>query len=248
MAQPLNQIIALVTGRKKEAERALTDLHQKTQKTALFNGLARTYQPRDADDTETLPPESQSIQLQTPDVLKSLATIMSNIYDLILTQDVGNTVARADVVVDGLTILADVPVTTLLYLEKQLEDLKKFYDTIPTIDIAKTWTWDDGNNCYRTVSTKHRTKRKKVPLVLYQATKEHPAQVQVIEEDAIVGDWTTVETSGALSPAEKALLLGRVKLLKDAVVVARERANQTPVEPKQMGRAIFEFIQGDLIS
>lgn len=246
MSQPLNQIIALVSGRKKEAEKAITDLHQKTQKAALFGGVARTYAPRDAEDIEVLPPESQEIQLRTKEVLGLLDKVMSNIYDLILTQDAGNTQASSDIVVDGNVLVENVPVTTLLYLEKQLEDLNKFYATLPVLDPAKQWNWVAGDNCFKNVSKKHRTRRTKRPLVLYNATKEHPAQVQLVEEDAIVGDWTTVEMSGAVEASTKTKLLERVRKLKDAVVVAREKANQTPVIPKSIGKQLFSYLHDAL--
>jgi hypothetical protein len=243
MMPKLCEIIALVTGRKTEAQKRVTDLHQLTQKPALFAGQHKTYTPRDENDTETLPDERQEIQLRVGDVVAQAEKTLTNLYDLVLTQDTGNTKAVADVVTgDGKTIIKDVPVTTLLYLEKQLEDLKKFYATLPTLDPAKSWDHDAANRYYTSVTRKTRTKRNKIPIVLFPATEQHPAQTQLVEEDKIVGDYTTVETSGAITADQKAKLIERVATLKDAVVVARERANQTVVEQRKAGESLFGYL------
>jgi hypothetical protein len=244
----LCEIIALVAGRKTEGQKQLTELHRVTQNAELFKGLARTYQPRDDADTEKLPPESKSIQVRSGDVFHSLEKVMVNVYDLIATQDYGNTHARGDVVTaDGVTVLKDVPVTTLLYLEKQLDDLKKFYATLPVLDPAVDWSKDEATGLYKNISKTHRAKRKKEKLVLYEATKEHPAQVQMIETESIVGDWTKVETSAALTAKEKASLMDRVAALKDAVVLAREQANQAKVENRKAGELIFKYLHQGLV-
>lgn len=182
------------------------------------------------------------------DVVNDAEKVLTNLYDLIITQDSGNTKAVSDVVLaDGRVILKDVPVTSLLYLEKQLDDLKKFYATLPVLDVAKQWNKDESNRVHKSVTKKTRTKRKKVPLVLYEATDKHPAQTQLIEEDVIVGDYTSVETSGAITAAQRQQLLERVAQLRDAVVLARERANQTPVEQRKAGESLFKFLHGGIL-
>jgi hypothetical protein len=59
--------------------------------------------------------------------------------DLAATQDFANTEAKASVVVDGQTILTDVPVPYLLFLEKQLQDVKTFVLSLPVLSIDKDW-------------------------------------------------------------------------------------------------------------
>lgn len=244
----LCEVIALVSGRKTETQKKITDLHQLTQKPLLFAGAHRTYQPREEGDTELLPDERQEIQLTVSNVLVEAEKSLTTLYDLVVTQDTGNTKAVADITLaDGRVVMKDVPVTSLLYLEKQLDDLKKFYATLPTTDPAKNWSIDPATGNFRSVTRKTRTKRNKVPIVLYPATDKHPAQTQLVEEDKIVGDYTTVEVSGAISPSFKTVLLERVAAMKDAVVVARERANQTPVEQRKLGQSIFNFLHGPVV-
>ena len=239
----LCEVIALVTGRKTEAQKRITELHQLSQKPTLFAGSMKTYQPRDEADPETLPEEKQAIQLRVDTLLSELRKSMANLYDLVLTQDTGNTIAKSDVILkDGKVLAKDVPVTSLLYLEKQLDDLKKFYVTLPILDPTKIWTYDADSGCYRSVTVKTRTKQNKVPVVLYHATDKHPAQVTMVDENKIVGDYTSIEFSSALTAAKKASLLEKVSTLKDAVVLARERANQTNVEVKKIGEEVFQFL------
>ncbi len=85
---------------------------------------------------------------------------------------------------------------------------------------------------------------KKVPrvLVTYEATKEHPAQVQVWHEDVKVGEWTKIEYSGALPQQRVAQLLERVDALKKAVQFAREAANSMEVTQPQIGKAFFDHV------
>ena len=85
---------------------------------------------------------------------------------------------------DGSTLLRDVPVSYLLFLEKQLVDLHTFVKKLPVLDAAESWTIDPSADCWRTEAV--RTMRtKKVPRnhVKAEATEKHPAQVEVYYED-----------------------------------------------------------------
>ena len=52
----LNQIVAVVNGKKSRAQKQLTEVYKKPQKPGLFEGISRTYQPSD-EEGETLPAE-----------------------------------------------------------------------------------------------------------------------------------------------------------------------------------------------
>lgn len=240
----LHQINALVAGNKPRAQRTLTDAHQTLQKQPLLSGITRAYQPRD-DEGEHLPPESTRVQVNAGKVIAAMTAELGRMFDLQLTQDNGNTVAKADVVVDGRVLLAAAPVTYLLWLDKQLTDMRTFIDKLPALDPAETWTYDDARECW--VSEPVQTVRsKKVPRnhVLAEATQHHPAQVQVFTEDVPVGTWTTVKLSGALPAAQIREFRRRVTALTDAVKVAREAANSSPVTDHQAGTAVLGYLFG----
>lgn len=241
----LSAVIAVANGKKTQAKDDLTKLYHTIQKPDLLTGISRTYRPRDEDDTEILPAESREVQVCVPDVLDKTVEILAPLYDIVATQDNGNTVARADVEVNGKVILSQVPVTTLLYLEKQLNDLHTLYSALPTLSRDVEWEYDDNNRVYRTKSVET-TRTKKIPYRFEKApaTDKHPAQVEVFHEDKIVGYWSKVDFSGSISPKEKTELIERVRKLRDAVVTARERANAFDVENVSIGVNVFNYLHG----
>lgn len=238
----LSAIIALEKGTKERVYQEISTLYHAIQKPELFNGFNKTYRPKE-ENGETYPPESKRIQMGAGDALDSLRKLRTEAFDLTATKDVGNCSARADVVIDGTVVLANLPATFLLYLEKQLDEIHKFVSELPTLDQAEDWHADPNSGMYRTEPTEtYRTKKEQRAIVLYDATKEHPAQTQLITEDQVVGYWTTVKHSAAAPAPRKKELLDRVQKLRDAVKVARETANGVEVERQPVGEKIFDFL------
>ena len=244
MATKLNQIIAVSKGVKSKAQRDLTDAYHQIQKTALLGGISRTYRPKD-DEGEQLPPESTRVQVSVDRVLDDVRTALVRLFDVVATQDWANGHARADVVVDGQVLLAQVPVTYLLFLEKQLVDLHTLVSKLPVLDPAEVWSYSESAGAWATEPT-GTVRTKKVPRnhVLAEATKEHPAQVQVYNEDQVVGVWTTIKFSGAVPATRVRELVSRVDRLATAVKFAREQANSTEVVDQEVGEAVFDYLFG----
>jgi len=238
----LNQIIALEKGAKAAGEGALTQLYHNVQKTGPMSGIARTYKPKD-DEGDQLPPESTKLQLRVTELLRAATGPVGRLLNLTATKDAGNQVATADIVVDGVVILSHVPVTTLLALEKKLVGFANVVSKIPTLDPSEEWQWDDAANSYRTRAT-DTVRTKKIPRnhVLAEATDKHQAQVQVYNEDVIVGKWSTIKYSGAIPETERAALAEKVAKLRAAVQVAREEANLTTVPDYKIGDKLFEYL------
>ncbi|MEV6860557.1 hypothetical protein AB0M44_06090 [Streptosporangium subroseum] len=244
MATKLNQILAVEKGVKSDTQRKVTDAYHVIQKLPLLSGLSRTYQPID-DEGESLPPESTRVQVKADDLLRDVGKTLTRLFDVTATKDWTNTVARADVVVDGHTLLEDVPVTYLLFLEKQLTDIHTLISKLPTLDPSETWTLDASTDSYRTEPVKTtRTKKVLRNHVKAEATEKHPAQVDVYTEDIVVGYWTKVAFSGAMPAARVRALIERVTKLQDAVKFAREEANVTDVTDRKVGDAIFGYLFG----
>jgi len=78
--------------------------------------------------------------------------------------------------------------------------------------------------------------------VKYEATKEHPAQVEMYMEDVWVGTWTTTKFSGAIPVATRNAMLERVRKLTDAVKTAREEANGLEVRGQKVGAAVLGYV------
>ncbi|MER7548088.1 hypothetical protein [Actinomadura sp.] len=244
MPTKLNQIIAVEKGVKSKALQDLAAAHQATQKAPLLSGISRTYQPKD-EDGDQLPAESTRVQVTVESVLRDVMRSLTRLFDVTATKDWANCVARADVTVDGTTLVRDVPVTYLLFLEKQLNDLHAFLRKLPTLDAAETWTFDPSTDVWRTEPVRT-VKTKKVPRnhVKSEATEKHPAQVEVYYEDVAVGHWTTVKFSGALPARRVNELLDRVEKLQDAVKFAREEANGAEVTDQRVGEAVLGYVFG----
>jgi hypothetical protein len=238
----LNQIIAIEKGVKGKAQRAVTDLYHEAQKTQLFGGISRTYRPKD-DAGDMLPPESTLVQLKADVFLEKLGDDLTRLFDVTATKETANTTAKADVLIDGDVLLKGVPVTYLLFLEKQLTDVRTFISKLPTLDPAVQWHWDSAVGAWATDAVEtHRSK--KVPRVLVKAaaTDKHPAQVDVWQEDVIDGYWSTIKFSGALPVDRVNQLLERVDKLSDAVKFAREAANSVPVTDVKIGDIVFGYL------
>lgn len=221
----LNQIIALVKGIKSERYSDLSELNKVIQKPDLFSGFTKQYRKQN-EESEDLPPESKKVQMTVGDVLEKVKQGSLDTWGIVAKQEYANALASANITIDGMVIAEDVPVTYLLFLEKQLTDLRTFIDNLPTLDPSEDWSIDVNSGLFKTfpVST-HRTKKIQRPLVLYPATPEHPAQTQLITEDVIAGYWESVKQSGALPYPSKQKLAARVESLLRAVKEARELAN-----------------------
>ena len=223
----LHQVTALVKGSKQRSTAAVSALHHLAQKPDAYAGLQKNYR----------------VQLQAPEVLADLAALMTEPLDLVSQQEFANATARADLIVDGVTIVAGAPVSLLLALEKNIVDIRTFVDKMPTLDEAKDWHHDVVTGVYRTepVSTS-RTQKVQEPIVLAQATREHPAQTQLISVDKTVGTWDTVHLSGALPAPRKKELLARTDRLLQAVRVARETANGASAPGHPVGATLFGYL------
>lgn len=240
----LNQILAVEKGTKSRVYSEVTTMNASAQKPALFNGFSKNWKPKD-EDSEVFPPESLRVQQNARELLQNLARHLTELFDVSAAKDWANCLARADVVVDGKVLVKGSPATYLLFLEKQLNDMQTFVTNLPTLDPAEEWRFDEASNVYKSELTKTaRTKKVQKPIVLYDATKEHPAQTQLITEDVVIGHWDTVKHSGALPPKRRQELLERIEKLIKAVKFAREEANGQEAEKKEIAAAIFTYLLG----
>ncbi len=241
----LHELLAVVGGKKSQAASKLTTLYHRLKTPELLKGITRTYRPRDEDGVQ-LPPESKRVQLHVNETLRAAHCCKAPMWDAVLSVDAGNQTASADITLEGEVLIADVPVCHLLFLEKELVDIHTFITNLPTLDPAHKWERSEEANCWATIPTET-VSNKKVPKnhVLTEATKEHPAQVQMYNEDVVAGYWKTVNLSGAISEGVKAAMLYRVCTLQEAVKLARERANTTEVVSRYIGDVLLDYLFGN---
>ena len=225
----LNQVLAVEKTVKAKREDQFTRIYRDLQKGELTQGLARTYQPKD-DTGEKLPSESKKVQLRVEDAFADITEAMSQIFNLAAVKDATNCNAKADVVVDGEKIVSAVPATHLLWVEKKLASIADAISKAPVLSQDVVWTKDDGQGVFRSEAVETvKTKKIEEHKIVIQPTKEHPGQFVKVTEDVAVGTWKTIHLSGAITEDRKKQLLSRVEKFQQAVKVAREEANQTPV-------------------
>ncbi len=239
----LNQIIAVTKTRQAEGERQWTDIYHTFQKGELFTGFFKDYAPLQ-ENGQVRPPEVKLVKFKVDDLLAEMQNVCATMFDLVATRDRTNQDAKADVVVSGQTILRDVPATTLIYLNNQLDHLHEVVTAIPVLDSGEEWDFDRTTGLMK---AKHeswsiREEKRKKALVLYPATDKHPAQTQPIEELEAVGKWTTTKYAGGIYLTELKRILSKVDTLRTAVKMALEQANMAPVVQMNVGQPIMTFI------
>lgn len=239
----LNQLIALVGGKKARVKESTTKAYHILQKETLFDGLQRTYHPNN-DEGDTFPDESQRIQQHVTPLVHDTCEGIGDLIDLVVTQDMRNREANGNIIIDGTVVMSNVPVTSLLYLEKTFTDFKTFVSSIPTLDPTEEWKLSDQTGNYETESRDtHKMKKVYKTHVAHPPTKEHPAQVQTYSEDVPIGIWRQRKFSARWTEAKKTELMEKTQLLVDAIKTAREEANCLEFnDTLKISKGIFEYL------
>jgi len=244
----LHEILAV----EPERERAAKKITQEAIKTlsdkhAMFLGSERSWRMFDAGDEHEAPPtEYQELATTVSDKLDWVADAVVRYYDTNLQKESTNQTAVADLVVGGKTLGEKLPATFLLGLETKLTKLRPLYEAIPVLPPSMEWrdAPELGKGVRQSVhpEKKYKTSKTFQHKVLYDATAEHPAQIERWEETVNVGESTREVWSGMLTTAEKAAMLQRLDELLQAVKKARQRANNVDIVKKRIGSALFGFI------
>src|SRR3954468_11286152 len=242
----MHELLAVSEDLKGQATKTRSDListfstksHHFRKKVVTF----RSNQPGVEASTES----QSDIQTTLKKELDWVVGFVSKAVDSGYQIDIGNTTAKADLVVDGLTI-KDIPATSLLQLEKHLVQVRELAQAIPTLDPAQGFQLDpdSGKGIWKARDVvKERTKKDKKVLTLAPATDKHPAQVQVYDVDAPTGTLLEQEWSSLTTPATKSEVLSRCDTLLQAVKKARSRANsiELDVTANQIGKKLLDYV------
>lgn len=240
----LHQLIAVEKTVQKTGEDAFTRAYQAAQKPDPFAGIIKTYQPLD-DEGYVFPGESKKVLATSEGLLSSAQTALEQLFDHVASKDNANRDASADIVVNGVTLVTNVSVPTLLWLEKRLVSIREFLVKLPTLDPAENWILDENTGTWRSEPYRTAKQNKKTSFKsIAAATKEHKEQVAQVQEDVIEGTWTTVKLSGAMPATRRNALINRTDELAKAVKVAREEANSIEVTPVSIGNPLLNYLFG----
>lgn len=244
----LHEVLAVEGDLEGQYKRVVEEAEATFGKPERFIGYTRTLQMFDdaRKHEEEAGYEHREITTTVKDKLDYVAVAISRYLDAFAQKESTNQVAQADIVVDGQVFMAAVPATVLLGLETKLKTIRGMCEKIPTLSPGVQWARDEtlGKDVWVTaeLETALKTEKTLKPFILYEATDKHPAQVKELSDTTNIGIYRKQYVSGMLSPAEKSRLLGRVDTLIRAVKTARQRANNTEVVKKDIGKAIMAFI------
>lgn len=246
MTASLAQLLAIEKGVRQDDNRMASDMYKLLQRTAAFQGETRTYRALEEGGLQQ-PDARTQIVADANQVLSDFRNVRTRTLDVTVAKDVSNRDAKADIVVDGVTLATGVPAVTLLALEKHADDMVAFIQALPTLDPTEKWTYDENAGCYRSDETKTlRTSKEVVPLIIWEpddpATSKHGPITDKVTKDVPVGEWTITKFSSALPADRKRKMLDRVRKFREAVKAAREEANRAPVTDVKIGDAIFGWL------
>ena len=243
----LHQLLAV----EPDLDGAYKNVLQETQvvfekKANLFFGSIKTLKMFDENDTTKYTDERHELTTTVPKRLDYQNDFIAKYLDALLQKEATNQYAVADLIIDGITLGTELPATFLLALEKRLVTIRAVYKTIPTLPQGVTWEVDTtvGTDIFKTVhpDVKFKTKKTFVHKVLYEATKEHPAQIEKWDETENVGEYSIDTWSGLISSAYKAEMLKRIDDLIIAVKKARQKANSCDVVKTTIGAKLMDYI------
>jgi hypothetical protein len=239
----LSQIIAIESDQKTRAEQAAAFAYHQLQKPEPLTGISKKYEPRDADG-EKLPSASNRVQYTVEVALRDATSKTARYLDLLGTKERTDQKAVADIVVDDKVFIKDVPVLFLLGLERQLKEELVQARKLPTLSPEYEWAAYDSSGVYVIDPPIMTTRSKKVRKynTVAPATDKHPAQMDPVDEDIIVGDWETKHFSGATTVTRKQEIIERLVKLIAAVQQAREEANTTEVVDFKVGDKILGYV------
>jgi len=241
----LHQAVTIRKARKSTIDSAIVKVGAENRKPELFSGLIRRFEQAHQDEPAQ-PDERKGLQRTARAALEEYRQQYTELFDLEAQVEYANGHAKADVVVDGVKLLSDVPAVLLLHLEKKVAELGKLIDELPVLDSGEEWVNDPGLGAFRTEPTKKAsTKKVQKALVLYPHSEHHPAQTQLISVDEIVGYWVTVKHSSALPAAEKSKLVTRCAKLLVAVKSARAEANLVDAPERPTGAPLLKYLLGE---
>jgi len=196
--------------------------------------------------------EEKQVTTTVVDTLQYAFDIFGKSEDLQYQKNATNRIATASVMWNGQVLLRDMPVDQLLGLEARMVKIRELFETMPTLAGSKAWVKDpaSGNHVWVAVHPETNTKTEKVmtPVVMAPPTDKHPAQVQAVTKDNVVGIFTTVVRSGACTTNQKAVALALVDKLLVELKQARMRANETVVVEGNVSEPLVALLMTPFIN
>jgi hypothetical protein len=245
----LHEILAVEGDRRNAAEKILDETIVSFKKKAhLFRGrhkwlemLSEARQGEARGATETV-----EVVETVPKKLHYTVGALAKYWDALLVKEATNQTAVADLLINGEVFAAALPATWLLGMESRLKKLRAVLEAIPTHEPGIKWEPDPdkGPDIFRSSEAKvsKREEKELESRVLYEATKEHPAQVEKWTVNRVTGTYFEQLWTSTVSPARKSALLERCDRVIRETKKARMRANQADLVQKKVAKNLINYI------
>lgn len=241
----LHEILAAEKTVVDQIKALLADTHTKFGKpTNYFQGSLRTLRmlqdsPGKAEIENAERSESQLVT-NVHETLDYMLTFWAKSEDFQATKNQTNLEACSYLDFRGKRLADDLPVDELLGLEARLTELRGLLVKTPTLNAAKRWTHGATKHTWQLAEAEKTTKTAKVVsgVILAPATDKHPAQVEKVISEPVIGEFTTMQYSGEVTAQQKADLLAAIDDLIAGVKQARSRCNEIEVVKANIGSAI----------
>lgn len=246
----LHELLAVQGSLRTQAEATRNDLvNTFEKKRAHFSEIVKTFKSL-KENVDDKVEEKLGLQTTIAKELEWISEKLAKSIDSAHQVDVANTIARADVVLDdGTVLLKDIPATSLLQLEKRIDEVRTLVAAIPTLDPTKAFEPDSarGDGIYKARDTeKPRTEKTFEYVVMVAPTEKHPAQVKELNTDKPIGTIIQQEWSSLITVADKGDMLDRAESLGRAIKRALSRANDQEVNQKEnkIAASLLDFVFG----
>lgn len=246
----IGQLTATREGIKKDFEEVINQLFQGGvgRHPELVSGRIHVHEPfaddPDGRQQDKLDDKYEKVRTTVPAELDRLRDPFTRYIDTEMALDEANTQARADVRIGDQVLIANVPVTALMWWEKRFAELVSLAKALPVLDPKVRWNPSEREGVlYESDPVQTRsTKRTKVIKPVFQPTEFQAGQFTEHDSDVVSGIWTKIELSGALSSSDKVALVNRLRALQDAVKLARQEANRISVTRQHAGEVLADYI------
>jgi len=242
----LHELLAVESDRKKASDRLVEESIKTFKKDNLFSGSVKRTEMFDEAEAK-ISDEVLKLETTVDENLEYSLDALVKYWDTVAQKDATNMTAIADIVIDGKVLVEAVPATTLLGMEKKINELRNLYNAIPTLPPGINWVIDESQEkvgVYRNSNDLETLKTMKDIefRTIAEPTKEHPAQVAQVSITKNIGRFITTKWSGMVTPYEKARRITNCERLLSAIKKARQRANSVKTVDIKVGQAMIDFI------
>ncbi|MCK5535641.1 MAG: hypothetical protein KAI79_02380, partial [Bacteroidales bacterium] len=192
----LHEILAVETGLAETANRTQKETTKTLEnKKTIFTGLLKSHIIfAEEDQNKVQANDIKEVESTVKEQLDYASNEIGRYWDSVYKKEEANQRAKADIIIDGVVLVKNIPSIVLLSMEKKLASLIGMYNAIPTLDASKAWEQDTTYPKANIFRTKHDKETQQSVTVrdfkeISAATKEFKAQMVEVSDVKVVGKF-----------------------------------------------------------